>query len=87
MYVDIIIIIAFCKTSITNGKSWYEMGILLDVCIRSLRDAQLIENNTFLNPFPGVQLFSLNGLAFNFSTIHLLCIQQFEQNNMRNVFA
>ena len=35
MYVDMIIIIAFCKTSITKGKSFYEMDILLDVCITS----------------------------------------------------
>ena len=71
MYADIIIIIAFCKTSITNGKSWYEMGIVLDVCIRSLRDAQLIENNTFLNPFPGVRLFSFEQFGFPF-LIHSL---------------
>ena len=64
MYVDMIIIIAFCKTSITNGKSWYEMGILLDVCIRSLRDAQLIENNTSLNPFQHEECFCLEGYSF-----------------------
>ena len=64
MYVDIIIIIAFCKTSITNAKSWYEMGILLDVCIRSFRDAQLIENNTSLNPFQHEECFWLEGYSF-----------------------